>query len=146
MFGWAAAVTGAVDWVDVPDVEALLEVLQLLVDGGNTVIVIEHNLDVIKCADHLIDLGPAGGAKGGRILATGTPEAVAAEVLSLPIFPEMTEEQVLGDREARHELELLMDDRHAGGERDRVVDQGCDARRLAVVDLAEAAREGGLEF
>ncbi|MDA0301885.1 MAG: excinuclease ABC subunit UvrA, partial [Chloroflexi bacterium] len=59
------------------DVEALLEVLQRLVDGGNTVIVIEHNLDVIKCADHLIDLGPAGGAKGGRILATGTPEAVA---------------------------------------------------------------------
>ena len=59
------------------DVEALLEVLQKLVDGGNTVIVIEHNLDVIKCADHLIDLGPAGGAKGGRILATGTPEEVA---------------------------------------------------------------------
>ncbi|MGE3857907.1 MAG: excinuclease ABC subunit UvrA [Dehalococcoidia bacterium] len=59
------------------DVEALLEVLQQLVDGGNTVIVIEHNLDVIKCADHLIDLGPAGGAKGGRIIATGTPEAVA---------------------------------------------------------------------
>ena len=59
------------------DVEALLEVLQKLVDGGNTVVVIEHNLDVIKCADHLIDLGPAGGAKGGRILATGTPEEVA---------------------------------------------------------------------
>jgi excinuclease ABC subunit A len=59
------------------DVEALLEVLQRLVDGGNTVIVIEHNLDVIKCADHLIDLGPAGGAKGGYIIATGTPEQVA---------------------------------------------------------------------
>ncbi|MFA7248629.1 MAG: excinuclease ABC subunit UvrA [Dehalococcoidia bacterium] len=59
------------------DVEALLSVLQRLVDGGNTVIVIEHNLDVVKCADHLIDLGPAGGAKGGRILATGTPEQVA---------------------------------------------------------------------
>ena len=60
------------------DVEALLEVLQKLVDGGNTVVVIEHNLDVIKCADYLIDLGPAGGAKGGYILATGTPEQVAA--------------------------------------------------------------------
>ena len=60
------------------DVEALLDVLQKLVDGGNTVVVIEHNLDVIKCADYLIDLGPAGGAKGGRILATGTPEQVAA--------------------------------------------------------------------
>ena len=59
------------------DVAALLEVLQKLVDGGNTVVVIEHNLDVIKCADYLIDLGPAGGAKGGRILATGTPEEVA---------------------------------------------------------------------
>ena len=59
------------------DVEALLEVLQKLVDGGNTVVVIEHNLDVIKCADYLIDLGPAGGAKGGYVLATGTPEEVA---------------------------------------------------------------------
>ena len=60
------------------DVEALLEVLQRLVDGGNTVLVIEHNLDVIKCADYLIDLGPAGGAKGGYLIATGTPEQVAA--------------------------------------------------------------------
>src|SRR5690606_21309697 len=59
------------------DVEALLEVLQKLVDGGNTVVVIEHNLDVIKCADHLIDMGPAGGAKGGYIIATGSPEEVA---------------------------------------------------------------------
>ncbi len=60
------------------DTEALLRVLQALVDGGNTVIVIEHNLDVIKNADWLIDLGPAGGAAGGRLLAEGTPEAVAA--------------------------------------------------------------------
>jgi len=59
------------------DIRVLLEVLQKLVDRGNTVIVIEHNLDVIKVADHLIDLGPEGGAKGGRILATGTPEEVA---------------------------------------------------------------------
>ena len=54
-----------------------LKVLQRLVDNGNTVLVIEHNLDVIKCADYLIDLGPEGGAGGGTILATGTPEHVA---------------------------------------------------------------------
>ncbi len=60
------------------DVRKLLEVLQRLVDAGNTVVVIEHNLDVIKCADHLIDLGPEGGDGGGTIVVTGTPEAVAA--------------------------------------------------------------------
>jgi excinuclease ABC subunit A len=53
-------------------------VLDRLVDAGNTVVVIEHNLDVIKCADHVIDLGPEGGPDGGRIVAQGTPEAVAA--------------------------------------------------------------------
>ena len=60
------------------DVRKLLEVLQRLVDNGNTVVVIEHNLDVIKCADHLIDLGPEGGDGGGTIVCTGTPEEVAA--------------------------------------------------------------------
>ena len=60
------------------DVEKLLEVLHRLVDGGNTVLVIEHNLDVIKTADWIVDLGPAGGDRGGRIIAEGTPEAVAA--------------------------------------------------------------------
>ena len=60
------------------DVRRLLEVLQRLVEGGNTVVVIEHNLDVIKCADHIIDLGPEGGDKGGTIVCTGTPEEVAA--------------------------------------------------------------------
>ncbi len=60
------------------DVEKLLEVLHRLVDGGNTVIVIEHNLDVIKTADRIIDLGPEGGLRGGRIIATGTPEEIAA--------------------------------------------------------------------
>ena len=60
------------------DVRKLLEVLQRLVEGGNTVVVIEHNLDVIKCADHLIDLGPEGGDGGGTIVCTGTPEEVAA--------------------------------------------------------------------
>jgi excinuclease ABC subunit A len=55
----------------------LLKVLQTLVDQGNSVLVIEHNLDVIKCADHLIDLGPEGGDAGGRLVACGTPEEVA---------------------------------------------------------------------
>jgi len=59
------------------DVHKLIEVLQMLVEGGNTVIVIEHNLDVIKTADYIIDLGPEGGDKGGTIVACGTPEEVA---------------------------------------------------------------------
>ncbi len=59
------------------DVDRLLDVLMRLRDGGNTIIVIEHNLDVIKCADHIIDLGPEGGFDGGRVIATGTPEEVA---------------------------------------------------------------------
>ena len=59
------------------DVKHLLNVLSRLTDAGNTVLIIEHNLDVIKCADHLIDLGPEGGDKGGQIVAQGTPEQVA---------------------------------------------------------------------
>ncbi len=59
------------------DIRVLLEVLNRLVDKGNTVLIIEHNMDVIKVADHLIDLGPEGGKKGGLILATGTPEEIA---------------------------------------------------------------------
>jgi ABC-type multidrug transport system ATPase subunit len=58
------------------DVEKLLHVLFELVERGNTVVVIEHNLDVIKCADHIIDLGPEGGDKGGRVIVTGTPEEI----------------------------------------------------------------------
>ena len=61
----------------IADVHRLVEVLQLLVEGGNTVIVIEHNLDLIKTADHIIDLGPEGGDMGGEVIASGTPEQVA---------------------------------------------------------------------
>ena len=60
----------------IADVHRLIEVLQALVDQGNTVIVIEHNLDLIKTADHIIDLGPEGGDQGGTIVAQGTPEEV----------------------------------------------------------------------
>ena len=60
------------------DVHRLIDVLQLLVEAGNTVVVIEHNLDVIKTADHIVDLGPEGGDGGGTIVAQGTPEEVAA--------------------------------------------------------------------
>ena len=60
------------------DVHRLIEVLQTLVDGGNTVLVIEHNLDIIKTADYIIDLGPEGGNRGGTVVATGTPEEIAA--------------------------------------------------------------------
>ena len=62
----------------VADISRLLEVLQRLVDGGNSVLIIEHNLDVIKTADWLIDMGPEGGEGGGNILVTGTPEQIAA--------------------------------------------------------------------
>ena len=59
------------------DVHKLTEILQKLADGGNTVVVIEHNLDVIKTADYIIDIGPEGGDKGGTVIAKGTPEQVA---------------------------------------------------------------------
>ena len=59
------------------DIDRLLKVLQTLVDQGNSVLVIEHNLDVIKSADYVIDLGPGGGDMGGRLVAEGTPEEIA---------------------------------------------------------------------
>lgn len=58
------------------DVHKLVEILRKLSDGGNTVIVIEHNLDVIKTADYIIDIGPEGGDRGGTVIATGTPEEI----------------------------------------------------------------------
>ena len=65
------------------DIKVLLEVLNRLVEKGNTVIVIEHNMDIIKNADYIIDLGPEGGNAGGRVVATGTPEEVATDEQSL---------------------------------------------------------------
>src|SRR5699024_3484334 len=59
------------------DIAKLLDVLQRLVDAGNTVLVVEHNVDVIKTADYIIDMGPEGGVGGGTVVATGTPEEVA---------------------------------------------------------------------
>lgn len=64
------------------DIRVLMGVLQKLVDKGNTVLIIEHNLDVIKLADHIIDIGPEGGRGGGQVLVTGTPEEVAANKVS----------------------------------------------------------------
>ena len=65
------------------DIKVLLGVLNRLVDKGNTVIVIEHNLDVIKCADYIIDMGPEGGRGGGQLVACGTPEQVAQSPQSI---------------------------------------------------------------
>jgi excinuclease ABC subunit A len=65
------------------DILMLMGVISELVELGNSVIVIEHNLDVIKCADHIIDLGPEGGDKGGEIIATGTPEEIARNLNSI---------------------------------------------------------------
>jgi excinuclease ABC subunit A len=60
------------------DIAKLIDILNKLVDKGNTVVLIEHNLDIVKCADHVIDIGPEGGVGGGKIIATGTPEQVAS--------------------------------------------------------------------
>ena len=65
------------------DIKVLLDVLNRLVDKGNTMIVIEHNMDVIKCADYIIDMGPEGGAAGGRVMAVGTPEDIAENRASI---------------------------------------------------------------
>jgi excinuclease ABC subunit A len=80
------------------DVAALLQVLQRLTDAGNTVIVIEHNLDVIKNADHIIDLGPGAGDRGGYVIATGTPE----EVVQQPASATAQYLKRILDRDAKH--------------------------------------------
>jgi len=64
------------------DVHKLIEVLQRLVDAGNSVLIIEHNLDIIKVADYIIDLGPEGGDRGGEVVAEGTPEQICANTAS----------------------------------------------------------------
>jgi excinuclease ABC subunit A len=81
------------------DIHKLLEVLQKLVQTGNTVLVIEHNLDVIKTADYLIDLGPEGGDRGGRVVGTGTPEELAANPASYTgayLVPVLVDQRAVG--------------------------------------------------
>ena len=68
--------------IHIHDVKKLLDILNRIVDNGDTVIVIEHNLDIIKTADHIIDLGPEGGDKGGTVIFTGTPEEIIKNKLS----------------------------------------------------------------
>ena len=75
--GWLFLLDEPTTGLHPEDIRKLLGVLQQLVDAGNTVVVIEHNLDVIKCADWIIDMGPEGGEQGGEIIAQGTPESVA---------------------------------------------------------------------
>ena len=65
------------------DIRVLMGVLDKLVDQGNTVMIIEHNLDVLKSVDHIIDMGPEGGARGGRVIAQGTPEQLACDPSSV---------------------------------------------------------------
>ena len=74
------------------DIRVLLGVLNKLVEKGNTIIVIEHNLDVIKCADYLIDMGPEGGRKGGQVLFTGTPEEMVKKKTKSYTAPLLKEE------------------------------------------------------
>jgi len=77
------------------DIEKLLRIVERLVDAGNTVIVIEHNLDVIRNADWVIDLGPEGGKRGGEVVAQGTPEAVAGVGGGGVIYREIFEESLV---------------------------------------------------
>ena len=72
------------------DINTLMKSFNQLIDNGHSIIIIEHNMDVIKCADHIIDMGPGGGRNGGRIIATGTPEEVA--VTESPTAPYLAEE------------------------------------------------------
>lgn len=80
------------------DIKMLLDVLQRLVNEGNTVLVIEHNMDIIKCADYLVDMGPEGGKKGGRIIAQGSPEQLIEEFKDRSLTAKFLEEQIELDR------------------------------------------------
>jgi excinuclease ABC subunit A len=109
------------------DIHKLLEVLQRLVQSGNTVLVIEHNLDVIKTADYLIDLGPEGGDRGGTVVATGTPEEIATVEASYTgryLAPVLQDERAVGhhlldaaelERLERENLSVLTDLRQNDG-------------------------------
>jgi excinuclease ABC subunit A len=88
------------------DIQKLLKVLHSLVDKGNTVVVIEHNLDVIKSADWLIDLGPEGGDKGGYIIAEGTPEQIVQVERS---YTGQFLRPVLAGHEAKQPAEVIAD-------------------------------------
>jgi excinuclease ABC subunit A len=85
------------------DVHKLIEVLQRLVDAGNSVLIIEHNLDIIKVADYLIDLGPEGGDRGGEVIAEGTPEQVAQVERS---YTGQFLKEVVGVKERHHPVSL----------------------------------------
>ncbi len=112
------------------DIHKLLEVLQRLVHTGNTVLVIEHNLDVIKTADYIIDLGPEGGDRGGTVVATGTPEEVAANAASFTgsyLVPVLRDQRAVGHHPA-DQLELERLER----ENMRVLDDLAKDDRIAV--------------
>jgi excinuclease ABC subunit A len=109
------------------DIHKLLEVLERLVKLGNTVLVIEHNLDVIKTADYLIDLGPEGGDRGGTVVATGTPEEVAQNERSFTgayLVPVLRDQRAVGHH------------RPNAGELDRIEQENL----LVLHDLAETGR------
>ena len=119
------------------DVEKLLQVLHRLVDAGNTVMVIEHNLDVIKTADWIVDLGPEGGDRGGRIIAEGTPEQVARN-------RRVGDRRVPGARPARRAARAAVrrDVRGGGGPGDHAQRQRASPETAAADRLAEAGERG----
>ena len=119
------------------DIQKLLDVLQRLVEHGNTVVVIEHNMDVIKTADHLIDLGPEGGLDGGRVIATGTPEDVAGIPQS---FTGQHLRGPLGLETAAPATEAALPERNGALSPERVR----SVRKLLGMTQAEAARAVGV--
>jgi excinuclease ABC subunit A len=111
------------------DVRHLLHVLQALVDKGNTVLVIEHNMDVVKVADHVIDLGPEGGEAGGRILVSGTPEQVARHSgFTGKFLKEEMKRHAIADDESDEEVDLdaLVSDDNGEPEREQEIDEPDD--------------------